>query len=913
MYKLVEFEATNVIGFYSGLGKRTFKLDLREFKHKDLIAIVGTNAAGKSTFLSLVHPLHTPSDDRLKFVIPGKEGSLIRIYEGDDGTTIVTKCIYSPSGDTHTAKCYISIQKSGDKEPVEMNPNGNVRSYTNMLYTYFGINKEYVGFATYNDAVNNIVTQTGGERKESVSTMIPNTKKFEVAYNIVNERYKELRNMIRNVSQKILALRDEDSLLSDLERVSKDLNRAKELRDESIRDFAKVEGRVKELSHGDDINQMIDRYNDMVRNIASQDSALDDIRHSLMKLYRKLGIDLTGDGIEFDGIERVADTISKLEIRAASSSAAAKNAQIRLDEITTELVKVENEQSETESALFGIETQDVGDLEKTLRVYQKQIAELTYPKVQKHYQDMSYDEVIAFSRTVSMVDHMIQALYEEYGDLVSKHFMASDQDQEQHNAKALTATIETLTAKRDAIYRSMIEKEQYRKFQDILDKRPATCHDDRCPFIANALKWQHVSGEIEALRNQYGQLGIELASAQDSLKDIDMKMALRRDAQQLMHVLDENALLFKKYLHLSVDKLCSAIAHATWGQVLDMIALKQTAAILSEKDHYIKLSTITIPEVERAIELAKAYGTNRDLLQSQLDRLKRKHSQLMEEYEQRNQSYVHAIEDAEESSKSLVLWKETRDLLTKYTEVATERLAIQESAESKKSEIETITRLVEKCKDYDTKIRDAELIISELTPVKQQIQMDLSSLMHLREEKDTIELNFLVVDVIRTLAQPGRGVRKELINIYMYDIYQTANQLLMNTFDGKLYLREFIITDKEFTIPYVYNGSEGSDIAYASSSQQSTIAMALSLAIISKMIDKYGIVAIDEADRALSPENKAIFIDILAKQMRYIGISQAFVITHSPEYYESAGDVGFLAFPGAKLNRKSVDVLDIAV
>ena len=238
-------------------------------------------------------------------------------------------------------------------------------------------------------------------------------------------------------------------------------------------------------------------------------------------------------------------------------------------------------------------------------------------------------------------------------------------------------------------------------------------------------------------------------------------------------------------------------------------------------------------------------------------------------------------------------------------------MADEDAANVKKHEIETITRLVEQCKDYDQQIKDAELMISELTPVKQQIQMDISSLMHLKEEKDAVELNFLVVDVIRTIAQPGKGIRKELINIYMYDIYQTANQLLMNTFDGKLYLKEFIITDKEFTIPYVYNGSEGSDIAYASSSQQSTIAMALSLAIISKMIDKYGIVAIDEADRALSPENKAIFIDILAKQMRYIGISQAFVITHSPEYYEAAGDVGFLAFPGAKLNRKSIDCIDI--
>ena len=909
MYRLIEFTATNIIGFYSGLGKKTFKLDLRQFKHKDMIAIVGSNASGKSTFLSLVHPLHTPSDDRTKFVFPKKEGSLIRTYEGDDGTLIITRCVYSPSGDTHNAKCYFSLQKPDEKEPVEMNPNGNVKSYLNLLYTYFGINKEYVGFATYSDAVDGIVTQTGSERKDRVSTMIPNTKRFEIAYNLINEKYKDLRNMIRNLSQKILALRDEDSLLSDLERVSKELNKAKEARDESIRDFAKVEGRVKELSHGDDINQMISRYNNMVQSISEQDSALDRIKKDLLKIYRKL--ELAEDDPRVDNLERVSGEISKLEILAASSDSDAKATKARLDEIANELAQVEREYGEAESALFGIETQDIEDLEKTKMMYQRQIDAMTYPKVQKQYQHMSYDESVAFSKTVAMIDHLIQALYDEYGDLVSTYFLSPDAQDDPKDVKVLTASIETMSAKRDAIYRSMIEKEQYRKFQEILDKRPATCHDDKCPFIANALRWQHVSDEIAALKEQYGALGVEITNAQDALRDIDMKMALRRDGKQLLHLIQETEPLLKKYLNLSVDKLCAGISHATWGQMLDMIKLKEIIAILSEKEHYLTLTNVTIPEIDHAIEVAKAYGTNRDLIQSQVNRLKRTRSQLIEEYGKRSSDHAGATSRREYALQQLVLWKDIQSLLTSYIEAATKRLADEDAANVKKHEIETITRLVEQCKDYDQQIKDAELMISELTPVKQQIQMDISSLMHLKEEKDAVELNFLVVDVIRTIAQPGKGIRKELINIYMYDIYQTANQLLMNTFDGKLYLKEFIITDKEFTIPYVYNGSEGSDIAYASSSQQSTIAMALSLAIISKMIDKYGIVAIDEADRALSPENKAIFIDILAKQMRYIGISQAFVITHSPEYYEAAGDVGFLAFPGAKLNRKSIDCIDI--
>ena len=43
MYKLVKFDATNVIGFMSGLGKKHFVLDLKELKHKDILVILGSS------------------------------------------------------------------------------------------------------------------------------------------------------------------------------------------------------------------------------------------------------------------------------------------------------------------------------------------------------------------------------------------------------------------------------------------------------------------------------------------------------------------------------------------------------------------------------------------------------------------------------------------------------------------------------------------------------------------------------------------------------------------------------------------------------------------------------------------------------------------------------------------------------
>ena len=68
MYRLIRFKATNLCGFLSGLNKKTVDIDLTPVYDKDVIAVLGENGSGKSTFLSLIHPVHTPSDKRTKFI-----------------------------------------------------------------------------------------------------------------------------------------------------------------------------------------------------------------------------------------------------------------------------------------------------------------------------------------------------------------------------------------------------------------------------------------------------------------------------------------------------------------------------------------------------------------------------------------------------------------------------------------------------------------------------------------------------------------------------------------------------------------------------------------------------------------------------------------------------------------------------
>ncbi len=921
MYRLTKFSATNIIGFMSGLGRKTFKLDLSDYRDKNMFVVVGDNASGKSTFLSLIHPTVSPADGRNKFVIPRKEGLITRTFEGDDGTTIITKCVYSPTKtngkDTHTAKCYLAIRKPGDSEFVEMNPNGNVGSYNALLLTYFGITKDYVNFASYSDAVAGIVSMTDTERKNNVGSLIPNTGRFEIAYNTVNNKYKELRNLARNVAQKIMSLRDMDTLDADYRRVTKELNKALAARDDIMKKLANAEGRVNELSRGQNIDDMLAEYSRLLSGIADYESRVVSGKNTLLQLADRVGLSIAStDLITAIRQDVISDNIVKYERRVSSAETTIQTAGARVDKLSTDLSQTEKDIAEAESILYGIQTQDINELEQLKRGYQQRIAGMRYVKNMERYANMSFTECVSLTRNVAVINQMVQALYDEYGELVSQYFADQSEERTQQintDLETLSATIETTTARKDAIYRQLIEKQQYQKFQDILSQRPATCHDDSCPFIATALKWAHIAGEVKELELQYNALNVQIAADQDSAKQCMLALTLRKDAERLVSFIDANLDLLGKYLGVDKAGLYTSIANGTWVTLLDVLKLKDLAAILSEKDLYIRITTQLMPEVEKNIEISKAYGTNREIAMSQLERMLHTKQLLQDELNEVTSGYTAACRMVDVYRGRLSAWRELNSAFDEYKALVATLVKSSETASAREQEISKILALVDTCRGLEAELKSVDAAVEELTPLKQQIMIEIDSLTKLQTEKDTLDQEFLVVDIMRSILQPGKGIRKELLNIYFFDIYQTANQLLLNTFGGKLRLHEFVITDKEFAIPFEYAGESGTDVALASSSQRATIAIAISLAIISKLVDRYSIVSFDESDRTLSPANKAIFATIVTKYMKLVGIQQSFIITHTPEYYESLANTCFIGFPGYEntVNKKVNEIIEV--
>lgn len=918
MYRLLRFKATNLCGFLSGLNKKTVDIDLTPVYDKDVIAVLGENGSGKSTFLSLIHPVHTPSDKRTKFIAEGKEGSIIREYVNVDGSRIVTKAIYTPKKDGHTAKLYFKVINP-DGEENELNPSGNVSSYNELLYTYMGVNKDYVSFASYNDLVRGIVDMTDTERKLNVSSLIPNTSRFETAYNIINDKYRDLRTTIRNISQKIAQLSDKDELEARVVRLADAVAASRRERDRALKKAAKLEGQLKAMTGGksaDELSKQSKKKYDKVLEIYS--SMMADIR-TLKNLVYDLGKFDSKDLSELIRFaNKLCEKIPDLEVKYAKAIAEDEQYRSSSASYQKQINELENDLTELQASLFSLRTQDVDDLKQVRSDLQSRIKRMEYYDPEHDaYEDMTFEHANTLANQLDLVFRSAQGLSDRYGEIFSDYFNGGTLTPSLlENAVSYYDRENALKDELDRLSTEIAEKEQYRKLQYILEKRPANCVDDSCPFIANALQWNLVKPELDRLHEQYQKAQAEYRDAVNKSANAKLAEAFNAEKEAFEELIkqfapDVDKYTLGKYPLFETVKLLSKGDAKLYYDTLDM--LKRIAAILSEKSLYLDIVNVQLPKINATIELAENSQISRAMIERQIQQKNDKLSAIRDECIYSEMSIGIIADVKKRTADKLEKLKKLREVTRSAEDHSREFSSTEKEYKDLADVVEKISDIKAEIEDYKDAVRKCDKEIAEYEPALDKTRYMLRQLGVLKLEEAERTHKFMVVDIMRSIVMPGKGLWKEAIDIYMSEINAIANQVLQNTFGGALMLEPFELTDKSFIMPYTYNGSTGPDISFASSSQRATVATAISMAIISKMVDKYSTITLDEFDATLSPANKEVITEVLVNSMKILGIGTAYVITHNPENYEKAAvNTGYILFPGGKISgKKDKDYVEI--
>ena len=185
--KILYLKLKNFVNIISGMKKSEIEIDFSKSKNK-LIVLSGKNGSGKTSILSELHPFASCGNmDVRSDVCLIKEGcdGYKEIHIQDKKDMYIIKHYYLFKNKNKSVKSYIS------KNGKELNDNGNVKSFKEQVYLRLGSN------------VTSLINMKATSRKSFATKLFSDIDIYESFYKKVSNEYRNVRAVMKNISEKI--------------------------------------------------------------------------------------------------------------------------------------------------------------------------------------------------------------------------------------------------------------------------------------------------------------------------------------------------------------------------------------------------------------------------------------------------------------------------------------------------------------------------------------------------------------------------------------------------------------------------------------------------------------------------------------------------------------------------------------
>lgn len=891
--RIVYAEFHEFIGFYNGLSKSVVSLDFEEMVDVDAILILGDNGYGKTSLLMNLHAMTTSSDGR-DCVRSDKNGKKIIKYIREDGVFFECKVLYFPTKTGHTSKAY--IKKITDNTEEELNPNGNIGTYEEMLNTHLGLNKYVIKLVTQSSEDKGYVNLTFSERKTYIINQL-GIDEYALKFANVNKLYREFKTRINIIVDNLGKMMLSEDIEDNLNRVTSEINRLVKMRDKTRDKINEIKTRLDVIYEDGDIEKM---YKQIKRTIDDSNEELNDTLSRIRNNYKYMNDDrVLDESATIESIDKAANVINtninKYKEQLAGIDSSLYMYKQQRNELQQDLENKRSILSEFETS------RTIDDLCDLLESYKKRCDELE-GTVGKIYTKYSISDLENGYEIVKKLRNCIDIIW---GDDYNISKLAIDDYYDRQHEKEYSTL---LNKKRDLeiisnkIYANIDILKGKETYKDTLSMRPTLCVIDDCPFIAESLKWKNIEDEILKLEEL-------LANNNRSISKIDSKLEeLTKISNIISHItytlsfydMNKNIIgrLPDNNEFDSVDSIMQSIRKRSNFSKADKY--DWYLEVLGHKDEYLELKNVKIPTLSSEIKSLKA---NDKFI-----------AHTKNEFTASSIRYDSILENIKESTKlkeelESVCYR-AEMLLNRMKDIRQDRIKFNTIKESLDSDIilfkdiekkrEAIIELTTRLSEEKSSLKDIENLLDPLTRQRELYKVEQVRRVEYQTELDAIKDELVICEYIRDSLSEKEGLPIEDATLNMDQIRLSANRLLSYAFKGSLYLEEFNIDEKQFRMPFKRLGDIGSDVKDASSAERSFIALCLMLAMIETVSDDYGIIYGDEIDAGFSEDNKYLFIKIYKTQMKQAGISQSFLTTHSREFYEGF-NTGYILFPGHNL------------
>ena len=879
-------------GIYNGLGLYVLDIDFTKAKNK-VVVISGPNGVGKSTLLNALTIIPDGNDNFLPSVQASK---YLQIF--DSGNVYDITIIHPLDKHNNRGVSKASIKKNG----MELNSNGNISSYKDIVFTEFELDSNYLALSKLSSDDRGLADKKPAERKKFVSSILASLNVYNEINKNLNKKFNIFKSYINNLTAKIQQIGDETNLRTTLVSIDGrrnnllntiDTNKAEIVRLETILQMNQINGSMQEEY------EKLSRERDSIKYQVSQKlNAMNKFLSIVQKDYEN----------ETFSVDSIVSKQTDIDLFIREHEDKQKENLVISSNLLSNLSSLSKDIESLEIKLEKLKGNIDSSLVEQIKNYQAKIdfIKQEFESLEiRDFNNISVEEVQFLVRIIDQIINLIDTFYSSISDDMMPYIINHGVFQGEQVKKAII----DINKQIDLLDEGIKEREQLAlelsmddKLLNSLQLRPKSCQDNSCYFVKDAMNTlnKKYHGSLEEFVSTYDHCKMNLEKAKEErqklvdqhekLQDIHYSCTL---IDKIMELVNTNMQLLKK-LRIT-DRITDL------NEFLRLLSIGNLFGFLRDKSSYYGLAN----------ELSdyKAYS---NVLAG-----------LEKEYESQKSNYL-LIEEYQKEKEAKQ--EELSRLNMEYGKTKKDNEFLNGVISSLKMKKERLNRLQELKNDYDQenirymeidtkfnelsqKLQSSSDVLQGISVAKNQMVEAQQQLQPLETQKRTIETQFTMLqsyqqeyrmyrekyDVIEKLKRYSSptvgGIQTIFIDIHMNKTLDLANQLLAMIFNGEYRLLKYVINDSEFRMPFIGNGMMVDDISSGSTSQICIMGMIVNLVLRYQASSKYNITLLDEIDGGLDHNNRYLFVGILEKIVEILQIDQLFIISHSVESALSNVDV----------------------
>lgn len=904
MINLIRMKLVNFLGIYLGTGLTEF--EFTRDGSNNIILLVGINGSGKTTVLSEMTPYpHEANGPRNKSrIIPNTIGIKELDLLVDNYVTYKIKIVYDNI--KKQTKCF--IRKIIDDSDQELNPNGNVESYIEIIENELRITKEFtsVGFLSKN--VKNFVEMKPADRNNHISEWMVEIAEFLDAYHISAKILTKLKKQIDSYNKQIgnMSSINYELELNFINSSIKDINDKINNIANNITQLNTYQEQFKPLVRTDqELNDYKIQYKSMINRI----------KKSLDEFYTKYE---SLNSINISSPEQLEDELNKTQYQIDNIKDNLDNIESRLMQIQSEIIMNKSmltqdsklSQVDINSIIATIENNDrlSNDIQSELVDYLNK------------YNTSDIKELLVDNQNdLSKFQFFIKTLDEKF--ILLNNILPFDYVKDMSKLDTIINEKTNYNNKiNEIINKSKIEldtinKEIYRYTNgnidsQILMRRPDFCKSHSCGVIDELLKYIDPKENLKELYESADKLNKNINEKQLEMNDIEEDLKKIQKSHEIMLEIDQFvyknadliALMPPIISNLMSDDLGSIYTHIN-EIILILQDLIEINSLYYKKEELVK-SISDLNNIKNLIttnnfigEKIKNLLSESEILKNQKLNLSNNYFKLLDKKDTLN-NYANKIK---ERDRDLVIYNSN----VEYSETCRKNLLIlNKNTYVFNSNLKQINKL-------NTEKIELENKLFNLNKKRDEMTTYYVSKKQIEKMRSEIQEEFNKINVLNKIWSPKVGYPSWKIQSFLNSLTIKTNEDLEKMWGSSLRIEEFVLKDNEFSIKVNKDGNIIDDASLCSGGETATLNIAISFAMLETNINEngYDLIRMDEIDGVLDDVRRQQFIPMIQDGLDELGCNTCAIISHNNEFDDVNCDIILMKganIPEEKLQNKKV-------